>query len=140
MGEKKLWSSLLFKVRTPVIKVKSKTKWPVKIEANIASHKNISLMSKETPERGPSSKLYLFKSLLTGTLHRKVNAHSVHKWGSCPSWIKFIEQWFADFFFSSHFNIPDGCDTRISNCGSLQHWFRMWGGLPRENISESRAG
>lgn len=69
------------------------------MEANIASCKNISFMANENSWKGPSSKLYLFKYVLKGTLYRKVNAHSIHKLGSCPSGIKFIEMWFVKFFF-----------------------------------------
>lgn len=60
MRKQKLWNSLPLKVRKPVIKVKSKTKWPVKTEANIASCKNISPMSNETAEKAlPLSYIYL---------------------------------------------------------------------------------
>lgn len=72
--------------------------------------------------KGPSSKLYLFKYLLTGTLYRKVNVHLIPKLGSCPSWIKFIEMWFASFFFFfSHFNIPDGRDTHTHTLVTMAH-------------------
>ena len=114
------------------------------------------MRSNETPERGPSSKLYLFKSLLTGTLHRKVNAHLVHKWGSCPSWIKFIELWFADFFFFltstylmdvthtsvtvAHYSIDSGCgEVSLERTYQNQGQVRVWKSLSCDTFVKTKS-
>lgn len=96
-------------------------------------------MSNETPEKtlplSYTSLTLSLQELWTGKQMLTWSANQVHAF---LGWS--LQNCDLQTFFSSHQHYLIDVTHIMSNYGSPQHRFRRWGGLPRQNFPEQRAG